>query len=102
MALIKLTLPTTLSSSDYGDHVTAVSRNVDGLSTNVRSLLKIFRRHVDESASFVYYDNNLGFEEFPMSVFVRTAEFLLAGDGGAGPCYDFSVTMLQVAGEKEK
>jgi len=65
-------------------------------------LLKIFRRYADESASFVYYDNKLGFEEFPMSVFVRTAESLLAGDGGAGPCYDFLVRMLLVAEEKEK
>jgi len=102
MLLTNSTLPSTLSSSDYGDHVAVVSRNVDGLSTNVPSLLKIFRWHVDESACFVYYDNDLGFEHFQLSIFVRTAEKLLAGDRGEGPCYDFLVRMLQVAEEREK
>jgi len=75
---------------------------MDGLSTKVRELLKIFRRHVNDNASFVYFDNALGFEELSMSVFGRTAQSLLASDGGAGPCYNCLVVMLQVAEEKEK
>jgi len=90
------------SSIDYGDHAAVVSRNVDGLSTNVQSLFRIFRRHIDQNTSFVYYDNDLGFEQFRLSVFVRTVESLLAGDGGEGTCHDFLLRTLQVAEEKEK